>query len=154
MWRSNSCTYDAVLTILFNMWTESPVVRTEQFIALNSDYLSSLATSFSEYRDILGGLDKCHDILHHCLQRAWPRIFAWGEESSVHSLLEALLESSSLVYHTILMCPSCHQMTRHPIPHTNCFQGGMDNPSSIQNYIDGQHSQASSRCHNCDIYKV
>ena len=56
IWHNNSCTYDAVLTVLYNLWVESCEAWSENFNTLNTDYLGILAQNFTAYEGALGGL--------------------------------------------------------------------------------------------------
>ncbi|KAH9969213.1 hypothetical protein BGW80DRAFT_1117131, partial [Lactifluus volemus] len=41
-WETNSCAYDTIITILFNVWRENPVAMTTKWSELNNDTLNYL----------------------------------------------------------------------------------------------------------------
>ncbi|KAF8874671.1 hypothetical protein BD779DRAFT_1407399, partial [Infundibulicybe gibba] len=48
-WEANSCAYDAVVTILYNVWRDDTIAWTERFNALNTELLGVLATGFANH---------------------------------------------------------------------------------------------------------
>ena len=49
-WSNNSCTFDAVLSILYNIWQDNAAERTVQFKDINNEYLGQIADGFSQTR--------------------------------------------------------------------------------------------------------
>ncbi|KAF8235366.1 hypothetical protein L208DRAFT_1013932, partial [Tricholoma matsutake] len=45
-WSNNSCAYDAVMSILYNIWQDDPTQRTIQFRDVNNEYLGQISDSF------------------------------------------------------------------------------------------------------------
>ncbi|KAF8870506.1 hypothetical protein BD779DRAFT_1455303, partial [Infundibulicybe gibba] len=48
-WENNSCAYDVVVTILFNIWRDDGDAWTERFNALNTELMGLLATGFMNH---------------------------------------------------------------------------------------------------------
>ena len=49
-WSNNSCAFDAVLSILYNIWQDNVTERTAQFKDINDEYLGQIADNFSQTR--------------------------------------------------------------------------------------------------------
>ncbi|KAF8815886.1 hypothetical protein BYT27DRAFT_7024928, partial [Phlegmacium glaucopus] len=45
-WSNNSCAFDAVMSVLYNIWLDDMIVRTVQFRDINNEYLGQIADSF------------------------------------------------------------------------------------------------------------
>ena len=48
-WSNNSCAYDAVFVILFNIWRENPIASSTLWRTLESELLDMLITSFETH---------------------------------------------------------------------------------------------------------
>ena len=49
-WRNNSCVYDAVFVVLFDIWRENPASTSASWQGLQSELLDSLMTSFETHK--------------------------------------------------------------------------------------------------------
>ncbi|KAF8229842.1 hypothetical protein L208DRAFT_1016193, partial [Tricholoma matsutake] len=47
-WQNNSCPYDAVITILFNVWCQDPANYTAMWQQMGSGKLNLLAAGFEQ----------------------------------------------------------------------------------------------------------
>ena len=149
-WERQSCTFDAVLTPIYNMWRESPRRWSEKLQALNAGYLGSLATNFELFKRNVHSLEKCREILREKLQIDRPHTFTIGRETGIHILLQYLLTTPLTVYTAILSCPSGHGNRRGMIPHLDCLLNVMNEYGSLQNALaHGFESPMPSMCDIC-----
>ena len=51
-WQNNSCAYDAVITLLFNIWRGDAISETESWGELQSGLLNFLTQSFCRHEEI------------------------------------------------------------------------------------------------------
>lgn len=97
-WRNNSCAYNAVVTILLNVWMDQPMGRSQTYRDMNNELLGPLADGFARHNNGTTGLNDVHDILKRKLQRLNSLVFAWGMEVSVHTVVEKVLQT----HHSII----------------------------------------------------
>ncbi|KAF8225484.1 hypothetical protein L208DRAFT_1306173 [Tricholoma matsutake] len=53
-WQNNSCAYDAICTILFNVWLDDPQTVSHSWHEMRSDLLDSLLVSFNSHVSVRG----------------------------------------------------------------------------------------------------
>ena len=63
-WKENSCTFDAMLTILYNIWQMNSDLWSAQFHSLSLDAVYSLSPGFQAVLNGVTELDDVHDTLH------------------------------------------------------------------------------------------
>ena len=51
-WQNNSCTHDALFTVLFNIWRENPLLTTESWGELQCDLLDLLTQAFHARKSV------------------------------------------------------------------------------------------------------
>ena len=49
-WSNNSCAFDAVLSVLYNIWQDNPAVRMLQYKDVNNEYLGKMVDGFLQTR--------------------------------------------------------------------------------------------------------
>ena len=49
-WSNNSCAFDAVMSVFYNIWKDYSVVRAIQFKDINDEFLGQISDSFSQTR--------------------------------------------------------------------------------------------------------
>jgi hypothetical protein len=149
VWYRQSCAYDAVITPIYNLWVESRERWSEEFDALNADYLGALAANFSLYEEREHGLEKCRKILQQRLVRDWPNDFRMYDEACLHTLLQKLTTSSSIISSSILICPAGHTGQRSVAPSTSLLCCVLDDYPNLQAFVHRNETQASSMCRVC-----
>ncbi len=48
-WHNNSCAYDSLIFVLYNIWRSDPTYFTEQYKLLNNEWLTLITQSFHSY---------------------------------------------------------------------------------------------------------
>ncbi|KAF8220308.1 hypothetical protein L208DRAFT_1334627, partial [Tricholoma matsutake] len=103
-WSNNSCVYDAVMSILYNIWRDDPTQRTIQFRDVNNEYLGQISRRLD-----LGVLHTvlkmsmilcdgaCREPILQCLVGVDTQEFKlfFGYKSSCHIIVSTLPEWSS-----------------------------------------------------------
>jgi hypothetical protein len=69
-WQNNSCVYNAILTILFNVWCENPETILHVWNELSNKHLDFLITAFESHIHYHTGtnfynLEKIQDFMRH-----------------------------------------------------------------------------------------
>ena len=159
-WQNNSCAYDAVITLLFNIWRGDAISETDSWRELQCDLLDSLTQSFRKHKDVQlsfatssirsYSLEQIRDFIRRHLARISAE-FTFGSYASVHSITERLLKTSEPVTTSNLCCPNSHTVDQNPSTTSNCeiiISGG----PSLQACVDNFSFETASRCSTCNTY--
>lgn len=105
IWQNNSCAYDAVITILFNVWHQDPENYTAMWQQMGSRELNLLAAGF-EQLTASPGLSM--ETVRYGMRRHFATLsdshFRLGQYTSVHNLLLTLLSTQFSVTRTTRRC--------------------------------------------------
>ena len=126
-WQNNSCAYDAIIIILFNMWYDSnPVSATISFEDTQCVMFNALIQSFHTHesgQQVESGnsasgsstrtlslnfsLEEIRDYFRRRLARSSPE-FTFGSYTSVQSIAEYLFHAEDIVTTSNVLCPEGH----------------------------------------------
>ncbi|KAF8872047.1 hypothetical protein BD779DRAFT_1386038, partial [Infundibulicybe gibba] len=149
-WEANSCAYDAVVTILYNVWRDDTIVWTERFNALNMELLGVLSTGFQNHMSGRYTLENVRDYFRRALHRSAEGRFIWGQFASVHSIVEYALRAREPIISSELRCPNGHTMDRNTIVLLNsCLINAVVTHQNRDNN-GGFRVITSSKCTACD----
>jgi hypothetical protein len=159
-WQNNSCAYDAVITLLFNIWRDDAISETESWHELRCDLLDSLTQCFHKHEDIevssvsesvqTFSLEHIRDFIRRRLARLSAE-FTFGRYASVHSVTERLLKTCEPITTSNLYCPNSHVINRNPSPTSNCKIIIFGGPS-LQVCVDNFTIETASKCSTCNTY--
>ncbi len=116
-WSNNSCAYDVVLFVLYNLWTCDDGRFAAGFAELHNKWLDMATSSFKKYTLGHYSLEDVRDYLRRALHREYPSIFVFGRNTSVEALLMKLLHGSDTFSSEEYRC-QCGQVT--PISTQQC----------------------------------
>ena len=156
-WSNNSCAYDAVFVVLFNIWRENPRLTSTSWRTLQSELLDLLITSFESHNSIPGtsqrfSLEEIRDYVRRRLARISTE-FIFGRYSSVHSIVERFFRTSGPVTISDLMCPNGHVVDRQRSLASSCEIFVFPQPdSSLQHCVDNFSHSTASKCSTCDTF--
>ena len=154
-WQNNSCAYDAVITLLFNIWRGDAISETKSWGEIQSGLLDFLTESFCGHKEIQVAasasvrkftLEEIKGFFRCRLARISAE-FTFKRYASVHSVTERLLTTHEPVTASELYCPNNHDIHRSPSLTSNCeiiISGG----PSLQACVD----KTASKCSTCDSY--
>ena len=156
-WQHNSCTYDAICTVLFNVWREDPAEMTLSWNELNNDILNSFTASFELHVENSTGpasysLEQIRDQFRYKLARMDDE-FAFGRYASVHTIINRLLVSWEPVTRSVRRCHADHAMDSDERDSHSCKIPIMGDSTpirySIQEYIEDFSVPLSVTCIEC-----
>jgi hypothetical protein len=160
-WSNNSCAYDAVFVILFNIWRENPIASSTSWRTLESELLDLLITSFETHDSFpasLSGtsqhfsLEEIRDFMRRRLARISTE-FIFGRYTSVQCIIERFFKTRYPVTISDLMCPNGHVVDRHRSPTSSCEIIVFAQPgTSLQYCIDNFTHSTASKCTTCDTF--
>ena len=157
-WQNNSCAYDAVITILFNIWREDAISETDAWRELNCELLDSLTQCFHKHEDVqvasasvrTFSLEDIRHFIRHRLARLSAE-FTFGRYASVHSVTEQLLKTHRPVTTSNLCCPNNHITDRNPSLTSNCELIVFGGPS-LQACVDNFTFETAAKCSTCNSF--
>jgi hypothetical protein len=135
-WFNNSCAYDSVISILFNLWNEDKIRWSTCFAELNQTYLLTLSNAF--HRHVAGeyNLYEVREFLRRTLHRDSPDQFQWGELTSVHALFDYILKTPFQTTSSQTCCPDNHPNVNRAMYTSSAFiSAGNHNFASVQDWV-------------------
>jgi hypothetical protein len=156
-WQQNSCAYDAVCTVLFNVWREAPDAISVLWRELHNDMLDSLTADFSYHAmasiDGSSGTYSLEQIRDR-MRRRFARLsgeFPFGQYASVHAIMGRLLTSSVPVLTSKRCCENGHRVDSDERTISSCEIMTPNAPEgcTVQQYIDKFAVPLSSVCPEC-----
>jgi hypothetical protein len=162
-WRQNSCAYDAVCTVLFNVWREAPDATSVLWHELHNDLLDSLTTDFNSHTSVAGrsssNLNSLEQI-RDSMRRRFARLsgdFPFGQYASVHAIMDRLLTSSVPILTSSRYCRNGHAVCREESTVSSCeiMTPNVPEDCTIQQYFDDFAVPLSSFCpeYGCDMFR-
>ena len=154
-WSNNSCAFDAVLSVLYNIWQDNPAVRTLQFKVINNEYLGKIVDGFLQVRVRTEyTLEEVRDSMRRSLQRADPVVFPWGGYTGIQYILDYLLRTSHSVTSSLMRCPNNHLLNRAHVAASGSQIPILRQCTDIQAFIDDHSVECASRCHVCHSHVI
>ena len=103
-----SCAYDALFTILYEIWSIDTKVWTRRFKEINQCHLKSVSVCFKKYMNGLASLETARDTIRHELHSQSPAQFPYGTRgTSVSALASAILAPQNFVAISSPKCTNC-----------------------------------------------
>ena len=156
-WQNNSCAYDAICTVLFNIWREEPAEMTLSWNELHNDLLDTLTTAFNTHVDFHTGstsysLEQIRDQLRRRLANMNDE-FTFGRYASVHTIMTRLLESQEPILKSIRRCREKHPVDSNERFSNSCEIMTMATSSmagyGIQDYMNNFSVPLCVACPEC-----
>src|SRR6202042_1530789 len=103
-----SCAYDALFTVLYEIWVTDTKVWTKQFKEINQHHLKSLSICFKKYMNGQASFETARDTIRHELHSQSPGQFPCGiRGTSVAALTSAILAPHDAVAISSPKCTNC-----------------------------------------------
>ena len=160
-WQNNSCAYDAIITILFNMWNDPiPESSTISFEDTHCIMFNALIQSFHTHESASqvesGSPTFSLEEIRDCFRRRLARLsqeFTFGSYTSIQSILEYLFRAEELVTTSEIFCPEGHcEIGRNSQSSTSNYQIIILGVAQIalQACMDNFSLELASKCMTCD----
>ena len=150
-WRNNSCAYDAITTILFDLWKHTNVSPH----LLNSIILTALFQDFALHSAHCMAIDNARDNLRKQLNNLNADKFSLNGYVGVHTILDELLATQDNVTVSFMACSSGEEhIFRHPSV-TKCalipvYRHSDNLTGSLQEYMSKFHDRNAPACQICE----
>jgi len=103
-----SCAYDALFTVLFEIWSSDTRLWTRRFKEINQHHLKSLSACFKKYFNGQTSFETARDTVRHELYSQNPAQFPYGTRgTSVAALTSAILAPNDCVAISSPECTRC-----------------------------------------------
>src|ERR1700691_6188605 len=100
-----SCAYDALLTILYEIWSTDTKAWTRKFKEINQHHLKSMSACFKKYMNGQASFETARDTIRHEIHSQSPAQFPYGTRgTSVSALASAILAPQNFV---TISSPEC-----------------------------------------------
>src|ERR1700677_2093972 len=91
-------TYDALLTILYEIWSTDTKAWTRKFKEINQHHLKSMSACFKKYMNGQASFETARDTIRHEIHSQSPAQFPYGTRgTSVSALASAILAPQTFV---------------------------------------------------------
>src|SRR6202167_2696649 len=103
-----SCAYDALLTILYEIWSTDTKAWTRKFKEINQHHLKSMSACFKKYMNGQASFETARDTIRHEIHSQSPAQFPYGTRgTSVSALASAILAPQNFVAISSPECTKC-----------------------------------------------
>ena len=109
--KNYSCTYDALFTVLFEIWSSETKLWTRRFKEINKHHLKSMSACFKRYLTGQSSFETARDPVRHELNSPNPAQFPYGTRgTSVAILMSTVLAPDECVAISSPECTSCEYL--------------------------------------------
>src|SRR6202789_1493664 len=103
-----TCAYDALLTILCEIWSTDTKAWTRRFKEINQHHLKSVSACFKKYMNGQASFETARDTIRHEIHSQSPAQFPYGTRgTSVSALASAILAPQNFVAISSPECTNC-----------------------------------------------
>ena len=146
-----SCAYDALLTILYKIWSTDTNTWTRRFKKINQRHLKSLSSCFKKYMNGQASFETVRDTIRQELHSQSPDQFPYGTRgTSVSALVSTILAPQSPVAFSTLECTKCEysELSINDRLEFVLYQKG-DTPKSTCNWLGSLQHETHEICPQC-----
>ena len=149
-WSENSCAYDSVFTILFNIWQRDRQRWSFVFEQLGNEFGTLFSQEFQRYHRNEASLEAGRDVIRRELGKV-NRLLRFGEYTSIEQVCQTIFSTGEVVYEVYYQCPSRHrylycQERSIFIEDSNSFTY-----RSTSQWMETNSWQGTNRCQACGL---
>ena len=146
-----SCAYDALFTVLFEIWSSNPKVWTKRFKEINQRHLQSLSACFKQYINGQTSFETARNTIKDGLHSQSPEQFPYGTRgTSVAALTSAILAPNDCVTISSPECTNCEYS--EPIMNDRLdfvLYEKEETPKSISQWLWSLEHETHEKCLHC-----
>ncbi|KDQ25067.1 hypothetical protein PLEOSDRAFT_1047729 [Pleurotus ostreatus PC15] len=151
-WSDNSCAYDTVLTLLYNIWLEKQIT-VDLLVEMSDNALQFIITSFNECCTSQSQLDSIKEQVHLHLHNHNQGEFQYGAYTSVSALLNTLLTSAPGYVTNTYTCTNNHVISRSESLHSSfLLLAGASQYESVNSWTQNLNSTTRRICVSCSTH--
>ena len=107
-WSENSCAYDSIFTIIFNVWQRDYTQWNLAFEQLGIEFCTLLSRELEKYCRKETSLEAGRDVIRRELSKV-NRLLRFGAYTSIEQVCQTVLSTGEVVYEVYYQCPSRHR---------------------------------------------
>src|ERR1700683_3635248 len=146
-----SCAYDALLTILYEIWSTDTKAWTRRFKKINKHHLKSVSDCFKKYMNGQASFEKSRDTIRRELHSQSPAQFPYGTRgTSVSALASTIFAPQNFVAISSPECTNC-EYSEVSIDDRLDFvlYEKEDIPKSTSHWLKSLKHETHERCPQC-----
>jgi len=146
-----SCAYDALITILYDIWSTDTKAWSRRFKEINQHHLKSLAACFKKYMNGQANFETARDTIRRELHSQSPVQFPYGTRgTSVSALASTLFAPQNLVAMSSPECTNC-EYSEPSIDDRLDFvlYEKEDTPKSTSHWLRSLEHETHKKCPRC-----
>jgi uncharacterized protein DUF6570/helitron helicase-like protein/PIF1-like helicase len=159
-WHNNSCAYDAIITVLFNIWYDpNPEMPMEDTQCVMFNALIQSFRTHERHQADSGSPSYTLEEIRDFFRRQLARIsqdFTFGSYACVQSIGDRLFRADEIITTSNVFCPDGHSTDslRERRSSTSSYQILILDSTeiSLQACVDNFTHQLASKCQTCDSY--
>ena len=146
-----SCAYDALLTILYEIWSHDTKAWTRRFKEINQCHLKSMSACFKKYMNGQASFETARDTIRKEIHSHSPALFPYGTRgTSVSALASAILAPHNFVAISHAECTNCEYSEASIDDRLDFILYEKDNASkSTGNWVRALKHKTHERCPEC-----
>jgi hypothetical protein len=148
VWSQNSCAYDSIFTILFNIWCRDMDNWGTIFTRLGNEFCILLVNEFTKYVQNEISLEAARDTVRKELHKT-SEYMRFGAYTSIDEICGAIFTTPDAIYRTYYQCPDNHQQL-HSQSHTIYLSRGRSPFKSTTEWMQSNSQQGTNKCGTCD----
>src|SRR5882762_1270740 len=146
-----SCAYDALFTILYEIWSTDTKIWTRRFKDINQHHLKTLSSCFKKYMNGQASFETARDTIRHKIHSQSPTQFPYGTRgTSVAALTSAIFSPHNFVAISSPECTNC-EYSEPSIDDSLEFvlYEKDDSPKSTCHWLGSLEHETHERCPQC-----
>ncbi|KAF8803149.1 hypothetical protein BYT27DRAFT_7305464 [Phlegmacium glaucopus] len=147
-WSQNSCAYDCIFTILFNIWCHDKIRWGTIFNHLGNEFCILLINKFFKYDENEISLEMARDSVRKELAR-FSQYMRFGSYTSIEHICEAIFTTNNVIYQTYYQCPDNHRQL-HSESYTTYMSKGRAPFRSTSEWMQTNSQQGTNHCELCN----
>ena len=149
--KDYSCAYDALFTVLFEIWSSDTKLWTRRFKEINQHHLKLLSACFKKYLNGQTSFETARDTIRHGLYLQHPIQFPYGTRgTSVAALTSAILAPNDCVAISSPECTNCdyYEPTMNDRLEFILYEKE-DMPKSTSHWLCSLEHETHEKCPDC-----
>ena len=147
-WSQNSCAYDSIFTILFNIWCHDTDGWGTIFTQLGNEFCILLVHQFTRYKRNEISLEAARDTVRKELDKT-SQYMRFGSYTSIEAICEAIFTTREAIYHTYYRCPDNYRQF-YSQSHSIYMTKGRSPFKLTTEWMQSNSQRGTNRCGTCD----
>jgi hypothetical protein len=145
-----SCAYDALYTILYNIWSTDHILWNHRFKNINNNLMKSLCLGFKRFSDGKSSFEDIRDNLRKKLYQRHKNLFPYGPTgTSVSSLAINMLSCNKIISFSYKTCSQCGFEGENIPDRLEFVLHPSGNPEAISVWLNSLQHETHEKCSHC-----